>query len=52
MLTAIWHMGTTGSLYEDPGAGFFTRLNPDRARTRAIRQLESLGYTVTLASAS
>jgi transposase len=52
MLTAIWHMGTTGSLCEDPGGDFFTRLNPDRARTRAIRQLESLGCTVTLASAS
>ena len=25
MLTAIWHTGTTGTLYEDPGAEFFTR---------------------------
>lgn len=52
MLIAIWHMITNGTLYDDPGADYFTRLNPDRARARAIRQLESLGYRVTLATAS
>ncbi len=39
MLIAIWHMGTTGTLYEDPGAEFFTQLHPDRAKKRAIGQL-------------
>jgi hypothetical protein len=48
MLTAIWHMGTTGTFYDDPGADYFTRLNPDRARNRAIRQLQAMGYHVTL----
>lgn len=52
ILVAIWNMGTNGTFYEDPGGDYFTRLNPERARTRAIRQLESLGYTVALASAS
>jgi transposase len=52
ILVAIWNMGTSGTFYEDPGGDYFTRLNPERARTRAIRQLESLGYTVTLAGAS
>ena len=52
MLVAIWHMGTNGVLYDDLGADYYTRLNPDRARTRAVRQLESLGYQVTLAQAS
>ena len=52
MLTAIWHMGTTGSFYDDPGADYFTRLNPERARTRAIRQLQAMGYHVTLERAS
>ena len=52
MLIAIWHMGTTGTLYEDPGAEFFTRLHPDRAKKRAIGQLEAMGYTVTLDHAS
>jgi len=48
ILTAIWHMGTTGTLYDDPGADYFTRLNPERAKTRALHQLESMGYHVTL----
>lgn len=48
MLTVIWHMGTTGALYEDPGADFFTRLRPERNKKRAISQLEAMGYHVTL----
>lgn len=48
MLIAIWHMGTTGTLYDDPGADFFARLHPDRAKRRAIHQLEEMGYRVTL----
>jgi transposase len=32
MLTAIWNMGTNGTFYDDPGADYFTRLHPDRAR--------------------
>ena len=51
MLTAIWHMGTTGALYIDPGPDYFTRLNPGKAKDRALRQLESMGYTVTLRAA-
>lgn len=52
MLTAIWHMGVTGTLYDDPGATYFTRLHPDRAKNRAIHQLEAMGYHVTLDAAS
>jgi len=52
MLIAIWHMGTTGTLYDDPGAEFFTRLHPDRTKKRAIGQLEAMGYQVTLNPAS
>ena len=52
MLIAIWHMGTTGTLYDDPGADYFTRLHPDRAKKRAIHQLEAMGYRVTLDDAS
>ena len=48
MLIAIWHMGTTGTLYDDPGADYFTRLHPERAKNRAIHQLEAMGYHVTL----
>jgi transposase len=52
MLIAIWHMGTTGAFYQDLGADHFTRLNPDRAKKRAVHQLEAMGYHVTLDKAS
>lgn len=48
ILTAAWHMLTTGELYNDPGADYFTRQAPTKAKARAVRQLESLGYQVTL----
>ena len=49
MLIAIWNMLNTGTLYCDPGADFYTHLNPDKAKHRAIDQLRSMGYDVTLA---
>jgi transposase len=52
MLLAIWHMGTTGTLYEDPGADYFTTLHPERAKKRAIQQLEAMGYRVILDQAT
>lgn len=52
MLTAIWHIGATGAPYRDLGADHYTQLNPERARTRALHQLEALGYRVTLDAAS
>ena len=48
MLIAAWHMLTTGELYNDPGADYFTKHTPGRAKARALGQLESLGYQVTL----
>lgn len=48
MLTAIWHMAQTGALYEDLGADYYARQQPQRTTKRAIGQLEALGYTVTL----
>ena len=55
MNIAWWHRfsaPTTGALYEDPGAEFFTRIHPGRAKNRAISQLEAMGYNVTLTQAS
>ena len=48
MLIAIWNMLSTGTLYSDPGADFYTRLNPDKAKNRALHQLRKMGYAVTL----
>jgi transposase len=47
ILTAIWHMLTTGELYNDPGANYFTR-DPVRQIKRLVEQLEQLGQHVTL----
>ena len=48
MLIAIWNMLTTGTTYSDLGGDYYTRLNPDRARNRALDQLRKMGYEVTL----
>jgi transposase len=47
-LTVIWHMARTGEVYQDPGPDYFTRLRPQRTKTRAIKLLTDLGYHVTL----
>ena len=44
-------MLTTGEIYHDLGAGYFTRRDPERCTKRLIRQLEQLGHTVTLTTA-
>ena len=48
MLIAIWHMINDQTPYRDPGADYYTRLNPDKIKNRAIDQLTAIGYTVTL----
>jgi transposase len=48
ILTAVWHMLTDNADYHDLGGDYFTRLDPERATRRAIRQLNALGYTVRL----
>jgi transposase len=48
ILTAAWHMLSTGELYNDLGGDYFTRQNPDRVTKRLVRQLEALGHSVTL----
>ncbi len=48
MLIAIWNMITNGVFYHEPGADFYTRLNPDKAKNRALDQLRKMGYAVTL----
>ena len=34
--------------YNDRGADYYTRLDPQKARNRAIRQLQNLGYEVVI----
>jgi hypothetical protein len=48
MVVAAHSMLTTGELYRDPGGSYFTIRRPGPAKANAIRQLEALGYAVTL----
>lgn len=51
MLIVIWHMLTTGEVYEDLGSDYYTRQRPERAKNRAVAQLRALVYQVTLDTA-
>ena len=48
LLTIIWTMLTNGTFYDEPGPDHYTRRNPQRARNHALRELQALGYDVTL----
>jgi len=48
ILIVIWNMAHTGALYDDPGADYYTSIQPQRTKRRAISQLEAMGYHVTL----
>ncbi len=48
MLIAIWNMISNGVFYDDLGGEYFTKLNPDKTKNRALNQLRQMGYAVTL----
>lgn len=48
ILCAIWHMLSTGELYNDLGGDYFARRDPERQTRRLVNQLQRLGHTVTL----
>jgi hypothetical protein len=48
MLVAAWHMLTNSEFYRDPGADYYTRRDPAKTKARALKQLQALGYDVTL----
>jgi transposase len=48
MLTDAWNMLVNGAFYCDPGPDYYTRHHPGRTKTKAIKQLEGLGYKVIL----
>ena len=52
ILSACWHMLTTGKLYRDAGGDYFTRQDPERSTRRLVAQLERLGHHVTLEAAA
>ena len=54
MLVIIWHLlADPDARYTDLGSDFYdTRINPERRKRNHIRQLEALGYKVTLEPAA
>jgi transposase len=48
ILVIAWHLLSTGSLYDDPGADALRKTSSEQTRRRAVRQLEALGYKVTI----
>jgi transposase len=52
MLVAVWHILSTGEIYTDPGGDYFARRDPERTTRRLVAQLQRLGHTVTLETAT
>jgi hypothetical protein len=54
ILVIAWHLlSNPEARFHDLGAGFYdTRINAERAKRNHIRQLEALGYKVTLQPAA
>ena len=50
----VWHLlADPDARFVDLGAGFYdTRINADRAKRNHVRQLEALGYKVTIEPAA
>jgi hypothetical protein len=48
ILTATWHMLSTGEIYREQGPTIVSERDTDNTRRRSIRQLERLGHKVTL----
>jgi transposase len=52
MLSAIWHVLTTGQPYHDLGNDYYTRRRPGTIIAKAIQQLRAAGITLTFTSAT
>lgn len=53
ILVIAWHLLTTNQPYHDLGENYYQqRHNPDTQRNRLVRQLEQLGYQVTIQPAA
>ncbi len=48
ILVIAWNLLSTGALYDDPGAAAVRKTSDEQLRRRAVHQLETLGYRVTV----
>jgi hypothetical protein len=46
MITAVWHMLSTGEYYRDLGGDYYSCRCPERTIRRKIQDLEAAGYHV------
>jgi transposase len=52
LVDVIWHLLSTGEVFEDLGDDYFQRRHdPDRQARRLVAQLEELGFSVTINAA-
>ena len=52
LLDVIWHLLSTGEVFQDLGDDYFQRRHdPDRQARRLVARLQGLGFTVTIAAA-
>jgi len=53
LIELVWHLLSTGEVFKDLGDDYFQcRRDPVRETRRLVAQLEQLGYSVTLATAT
>lgn len=48
ILVSVWHMLSTGTFYQDLGAGFLDRLDRTRNARHLVRRLTNMGFEVQL----
>ena len=49
MLEVVWHLLSTGALYQDPGADYFERRHDPAVEAKRLQQrIEALGFEVTV----
>jgi hypothetical protein len=52
ILVIVWYLLTEDCDYQELGGDCFIRRDSDRARQRAVAQLQALGYQLTLQPAA
>jgi transposase len=52
ILTISYHLMDRGTRFQELGADYFDRRNPERVKDRLVLRLEKLGYAVTLQQAA
>jgi hypothetical protein len=52
ILTISYHLMDRGTCFQELGADYFDRRNPERVKDRLVARLEKLGYKVSLKQAA